>query len=230
MITFFAAIGRYHLEVDRRGVTYPVIVTYGGKESIPDIQEMVIWSSLLWRIQTYDELKETYLREAEKMKICSEASFDHYINRLQQRGLIVEGKDIVGVDAVYNLLSRLYIVPITDSWLAKVAAFIKMTFEGTPLRVTCKIFRRTILSPDESMVIGIARQQLMSTAEIIRCLEKGVSKLHSEEELVDRLYDDEATTSDNIDISSRSLRKKMPVVQAVANLYLKKQIIFEKAL
>ena len=50
----------------------------------------------------------------------------------------------------------------------------------------------------------------------------------SEDELIDTLYHDEYTTSENIAHSVRFLPQCRPVITSVANLYLRKQIIFER--
>lgn len=229
MITFYTAIGRYVLRRDEQGLQYPVVITHRG-ENILDVQEMIIWSCLLWKVSTYDELKNEYCTQSRNAHICGEYSLDHYLNRLQQRGLVVSGKDYVGIDAIYDLLSRLYVIPITDSLLAKIGAFISLTIRGVPLRITSNIFRSTQLSENESQVLSIARQQMMSTSELIQCVQLGVTDVSTDDKLLEALYSDETTTSDNIHIPSRFAQKQQPVLQAVANLYLKKQIMFEKAL
>lgn len=228
MITLYTAVGRYVLRKDDQGKQYPVVITHGN-ESILDIPEMIIWSSLLWKVSTYDELRGEYLEKSRSSQVSGQYALDHYLNRLQQRGLIVSGMDYVGIDAVYNLLSRLYVIPMTDSLLAKIGAFIGMSFQGVPLRVTKNIFRSTKLSESEKQVLSIARQQMMSTAELIRCVELGVTDVSTDNKLLEAVYSDEDTSSDNIHISSRFVAAQQQVLQAVANLYLKKQVLFEKA-
>lgn len=228
MITFYTAVGRYILRKDEQGNQYPVVITHGN-ENILGIPETIIWSSLLWKVSTYDELKNEYLVKSKSAQISGQYDLDHYLNRLQQRGLIVSGKDYVGIDAIYNLLSRLYVIPITESILAKVGVFIGLAFRGVPLRITRNIFRRTELSENERQVLAIARQQMMSTAELIQCVQIGVVDVSTDDKLLNALYADEKTSSDNIHIPSRFAVAQQPVLQAVANLYLKKLVLFEKA-
>lgn len=228
MITFYTATGRYVLRKDEQGLQYPVVITHRG-ESILDVQEMIIWSCLLWKVSTYDELKNEYCTQSRNAHICGEYALDHYLNRLQQRGLVVSGKDYVGIDAVYNLLSRLYVIPMADSLTAKIGAFISLSFQGVPLRITKNIFRRTDLTENENQVLAIARQQMMSTAELIQCVQLGVTDVSTDDKLLEALYSDETTTGDNIHIPSRFAPAQQPVLQAVANLYLKKQVMFDQA-
>ena len=56
----------------------------------------------------------------------------------------------------------------------------------------------------------------------------GVSDISSDEKLLDALYSDTDTTSDNIGDMMRGAQYQVPVTMAVANLYLRKQIILER--
>lgn len=76
--------------------------------------------------------------------------------------------------------------------------------------------------------MALSRQALLSTAELIKCVEVGVSDISSDEKLLDALYSDTDTTSDNIGDMMRGARYQVPVTMAVANLYLRKQIILER--
>ena len=74
----------------------------------------------------------------------------------------------------------------------------------------------------------LANQALLSSAELIKCAERGVRTLHSDAQLMDCLYDDELTTSENLPILMAASRQARPVSAAIANLYLHKQIVFER--
>lgn len=76
--------------------------------------------------------------------------------------------------------------------------------------------------------MNLARQALLSTAEIIKCIEKDIRRLPDEESILELLYDDAYTTSDNINSLVRHSSSSKPVTLAVANLYLRQQIIFER--
>jgi hypothetical protein len=45
---------------------------------------------------------------------------------------------------------------------------------------------------------------------------------------MEALYDDDYTTCDNIGYYARLFRKQKPILETVANLYLRKLIIFER--
>ena len=74
----------------------------------------------------------------------------------------------------------------------------------------------------------LANRAILSTAEMIKCVELNAVEFQTEEELVDALYHDEYTTSENIVHSVRFLQQCRPVLTSVANLYLRKQIVFDR--
>lgn len=101
-------------------------------------------------------------------------------------------------------------------------------FQNIPYAVTKQIFRRDKRSSDEQKIMLLANQAILSTAEMIKCAEQNTFAFGSEDELIDTLYHDEYTTSENISHSVRFLPQCRPVITSVANLYLRKQIIFER--
>ena len=76
--------------------------------------------------------------------------------------------------------------------------------------------------------MALSRQALLSTAELIKCAEVGVRDISTDEKLMDALYNDDDTTSDNIADMMLTAKSREWVTVAVANLYLRKQIIFER--
>ena len=52
--------------------------------------------------------------------------------------------------------------------------------------------------------------------------------LSSNEKVMAALYDDDVTTCDNIGSYAKLLGRQRPVLETVANLYLRKMIIFER--
>lgn len=76
--------------------------------------------------------------------------------------------------------------------------------------------------------MALSKQALLSTAELIKCVELGVNDLSSEQKIMDALYNNEETTSDNIRYLMQSSVSKAQVTTDIINLYLRKQIIFER--
>jgi len=132
-------------------------------------------------------------------------------------------------DALYDLLNNLYVIPVTSSIFIKIAAFLKFIFVNKmPFSKAKTVFRKETLSENERRVVGLARQTQLSTAELIKCIEIGVHDLSSDEKIMEALYNDDITTCDNIGYYVKSSRKQRPVLETVANLYLRKLIIFER--
>ena len=63
MITLCTAVGKYSLKKNNDGMLYPS-VTVNLQEKALGIDEMILWSTLLWNIMTVDELKDAYSKKA----------------------------------------------------------------------------------------------------------------------------------------------------------------------
>lgn len=160
--------------------------------------------------------------------ICSDAPFSYHLRRLEQRELIVSGSDIVGVDAVYNLLSNLFVVPISSTFFDRVFVFAKMLIRGVPTKVARGVFAKISISEAENKVLVLAKKQLMSTAELIRCSTLVDPDLSSQDAMVSSIYSIDNLNSDNIATFSKFSEMQEPVTAAVAKLYLKQKVMFEK--
>ena len=229
MITFYTAVGKFELRETSEG-THPVIVMCQ-KEYMVSPQEMLIWSSLMWRISLYDELKKSYLRKEAEAELNVSMRFEDCLSRLISRGLVVLAQSYVGVDSLYDLLCQLYITPINDKPSAKMMGFLYLfLMKGVPFRRSLRIFKAQKLTKDEKLVMSVVRQTQLSTAEVIKCIERGRLDLDTDDKVLDALYDDKDTTCYNIHLSSRTARAQRGVLQAVTNLYLKKLIMFDVVL
>lgn len=108
-------------------------------------------------------------------------------------------------------------------------SFLKLTLlDRLPLHVTMRVFHREPMTEDEDRIIRLASQTLLSTAEIIKCVEKGAYDLSTSDKVLEVLYNDDTTTCDNLPSLAKCFDCWQPVTAAVANLYLRKQIIFER--
>ena len=75
-------------------------------------------------------------------------------------------------------------------------------------------------------VMKIANQAIFTTAELIKCVEQDKTKFNCDEDILDALYSDEFTTSENIAYSVRTSPACRPVLIDIVNLYLRQQIVF----
>jgi hypothetical protein len=227
MKSLYTAVGRFERRTGENG-RYPVIIV-NRKEYAVDIPEMIVWTCCCWRILELPQIGELYSQMAGEAGIDGNISYESCVKRLVRRGLIASGIGETGADALYDLLSGLYIVPVAGSLLVKITAFLKFIFiNRLPLKKAVTVFKNERLSDREKRVIDLARQTGLSTAELIKCVETGVYDLSSDDKVMEAIYNDDETTCDNIPYYAKLLREQQPVLETVANLYLRKLIIFER--
>lgn len=225
----YTAVGKFHVKGSVGSMRCP-LVTIGGREFILDMQEMMLWTVLNWRILTEDEIYLLYEKKIQETGFMSAQSAEECVRRLVQRGLIARGSGDTGEDALYDLLSELYVIPISENLFLRMISFIRLTlFSRLPYSVTKKIFSKDKRNDNEKKVMRLANRAILSTAEIIKCIDQNVLSFTTDEDLLNVLYHDEYTTSDNIAYAVRSLPQCRPVITSIANLYLRKQIIFERS-
>lgn len=225
----YTAVGKFHVKGSIGSMRCP-LVTIGGREFILDMQEMMLWTVLNWRILTEDEIYLLYEKKVQETGFMSARSAEECVRRLVQRGLIAKGSGDTGADALYDLLSELYVIPISENLFLRMISFIRLTlFSRLPYSVTKKIFSKDKRNDSEKKVMRLANRAILSTAEIIKCIDQNVLSFTTDEDLLNVLYHDEYTTSDNIAYAVRSLPQCRPVITSIANLYLRKQIIFERS-
>lgn len=227
MIQLYAAVGRYHIEVQSNGKKIP-IVTVGIKECALTIEEMVLWSSLIWNILTKEELEESYKRKAEKSGVDPN-TFENTLQRMEGRNLVASAKAIKGDEALYQLLANLYVIPIISSFSMKLKAFLHLTFcEKVPFSAAKLVFQKESYDQMQQKVIHLSKQTLLSSAEILKCIETGVTDVSTSEKVLDALYGDDFSTCDNLGLFMRFYDHYREILEAVATLYLSRNIVFDK--
>lgn len=131
-------------------------------------------------------------------------------------------------DALYDLLACRFIVPIGAAWPLRVLSFLKLTFlEGISWKITRRLFHVDARSSCEKKVIRLARQTPLSCAEIIKSIEMDIRRLKDGYDVLDKLYDDNDLNCDNFAQAVREYRCSREVITAVANLYLRQQIMLD---
>ena len=173
MLTLYTAIGNYRLT--EKGLP---LVTAGGRDCALDAHELLLWSSLAFRILTYQELRAEFYEKERELHILGELDFDHYLNRL-------------------------------------------------PFRKALAVFHTEKLEPMEKQVLALLRHEMLSTAELIQCTEKGKTRVKDSSDLMDCLYRERDCDCESIVTDCRVSETRFPVLTAVANLYLKQQVTFQ---
>lgn len=224
--TYYTAVGHFHRKTDEAGRSYPVILV-NQEEHIVDIQEMAVWTILNWRFLRLEQIEAKYERMSRDLP-RSQRMLDTCLNRLEVRGLIARGSGDTEFEALYDLLGELYVIPILESLPLRLATFGKLLLDGVPFSKAKQLFQQDNPNEQEARVMNLARQALLSTAELIKCVEVGATDVSSDEKLMSALIDNDYTTGDSIAFEMLQAEQRLPVTIAVANLYLRKQIIFER--
>ena len=183
---------------------------------------------VLRRILREEEISSFYEKMASSSNVTIHRSWQDCVQRLLVRGLLVVGTGDTEYDALYDLLSCRFIIPIGAAWPLRVLSFLKLTFlEGISWKIPRRLFHVDARSACEKKVIRLARQTPLSCAEIIKCIEMDIRRLKDGYDVLDKLYDDNDLNCDNFAQAVREYRCSHEVITAVANLYLRQQIMID---
>ena len=226
MVTYYTALGR--MVTQWNGTARIPVVLIEGDEFHLSVDELLVWGSLHWNILNKEMLEREYSRRKAKDRIFNDTSFEQILKRLETRGLVISGTDYLAADALYNLIGKLRIRPVRFTLWDKINSFLYMYFKkGLTLKRCKQLFFDDKITESERNILQLSKRVGITAAEIIQCVEKNVLKIKDEEEIMKRLYTDSAVTYETILAHSRFSALKSEVLQSVANLYLKKKIIFE---
>lgn len=226
MLTIYTAIGQLRIRQNHEKQPYPVVINQG-KEHALDCQEMFLWSSLAFQILTLEEARHLYELKTQVLTPVPKHGFGHYLRRLLFRGLIAKGEGLTGVDALYELLGNLYIVPLADSFHVRLFSSLHLLLKGVITMGDLKQhLNASKESPAEKSILRLAKATAMSTAELLQCMEYGKTEIRNADDLMDALYTDDDTTYESIKDQVHNLHVQTPMLSAIGNLYLKKRISF----
>ena len=228
MKKLYTAVGQLHFRGNADSNRCPILIV-NGKETTPNMSEMILWSTLYWQILTEEELEERYAAKKREVNFEDGRSASSIMFWMMRCGLIEEGVGETHKDALYDLLSRLYITPIEVNPLLDVVSFVRMVFsDGTPMKEAAQVFHRDRKTDGEKKIMKLLHKVKLTTAEMVRCFDRDVMDLQNEDEVVEKLYQDDYTTSENIADEMRSSPVCTSVLTDISNLYLRKQIVFDR--
>lgn len=191
----------------------------------------------LWINTVYndDEVKGSevgplvYKLNEEKSKFVASRSFDETLERLIVRGLVAEGCGKTDREALYNLISGLYIIPLHQSLFIRTVSFIRMIMlYNIPYEKAKVLFCKDKKTKSEKKIMELAFSAPMLTAEIVECIDRKIDFIFSEDDVLDFLYADSSVKSTNIADKAHILPSVNSVIADISNLYLRKQILFER--
>ena len=224
MLTLYTAVGILRFQDSIKEHKTPTVINNQQEYGLSD-DELLLWSCLAFQILTLHELQDAYtLRQIQK-EGPKGLSFQHYLNRLSLRGLVVSGIGLTGVDALYRLLGSLTIIPLKDTFPIRLFGCVQLYLEGT---IGAKEFGRYLKkkpSPMEDTILKLADKVSLTTAELVTSMEQE-KVIHNESDIMDELYTEPETTYQTLVDDVQIHHTQYPVLQAIANLYLNKQITF----
>lgn len=226
MVTYYTALGRM-ITREENNTRIPVVIIEDSKYHLT-VDELIVWGTLHWSFLDKTSAEKEYSRRKAKNRLFNDVSFEQTLNRLVNRGLIVSGNDYLAADALYNLIGTLKIKHVRFSLTEKIKSIAYLYFsKGLTFRECYNAYFRTEFTPDEKNVLRLSKYIGLSASEIVKCVENNIREIKTEDDVMDKLYDDEESTFETIATYSRFSALKSDVVKAVVNLYLKKIIIFE---
>ena len=221
MVEFFVTKGKLVVKNSE-----PLIVVEGEERALSK-EEFILWTSLHWNILNKESLNAEFDRRMKKYSLYGDVSFQQTLSRLKTRGLIASKTDYLAADALYNLVKDLYIVPLgTVSTFKKAMIFGLMLIDGIPLDKCREVMADFDIKGLEKQIVGFSKRIKVSGAELIRISDKSLWDIKSEDDIVPLAYD-EHEDIDALGNYTRFSKDKTKVLEAIVNLYLKKQIVFE---
>lgn len=228
MTKYYTAVGRFMNPSTAYGKLNPTVLV-GGVECLLDHQELLVWSCLMWRFLKYEEIGKYYENKTSEFGYTNERSWQDCLNRLMVRGLVVCGSGETDYNALYDLLSPLCIIPLTGNIPARFFTYMKMTMiHHTPRADAKALLRRDKKTKKEKHLLKLTGQTMLTVGELVCCVDKGIRNLDSADSVMDLIYDNTELTSDNIGATVKYALCCQDVTTAVANLYLRQQLILDR--
>ena len=209
-----------------------ILAVHGSQSSKTDTPILLLAQTAAargWQVLSFERLEKEYDRLSWECGVQPKRTLYNCLQRLMTRGLVASGAGDTDFEAVYDLIGSLYVAPLSESLPLRLATFVKLVIcRGIPLSRAMELFRKDRPNAVEARVMALARQELLSTAELVKCEELGVKDVSTSEKLMAALYNDDDSTSDNMPARMQASKSVESVTMAVANLYLRKRIIFER--
>lgn len=225
MLTLYTAVGTLKFQKSSQGKPIPLVINNGQEYGLSE-DELLLWSCLAFQVLQIHELQDAYTLRRLQINRPEGLSFHHYLNRLSLRGLIVKGCGLTGVDALYRLLGGLTILPVEDTFSIRLFGCIQLYLEGTIDKNDFgRYLKKKKCTPMESTILKLAAKVPLTTAELVTSIDQ--KDIHTESDIMEQLYTEPETTYQTLVDDVQLHHTQYPVLQAIGNLYLNKQISFQ---
>lgn len=150
----------------------PLVVVDGDEKALSK-SEFILWTSLHWNVMNKESLETEFNKRTKKYGIYGDVSFEQTLNRLKNRGLLAGKSDYLAVDALYNLVKDLYVVPLgTINAFKRAMMFGIMLIKGVPFNKCREAMEDFNLNCLEKQIVGFSKRLKVSGAELIRISDK----------------------------------------------------------
>ena len=102
--TLYTAIGHFVRRTNGCGRSCPVVLL-SGQEYMMDMQEMILWTSLNWRILRREEIGAFYEKTTASGCFSADRTWEMCVDRLLTRGLLVCGGEAAALEAAELLVN-----------------------------------------------------------------------------------------------------------------------------
>lgn len=226
MLTLYTAIGSLRFVNNGTGNSVPIVINSHREHGLSE-HELLLWSCLAFQILQIHELESVYQTRLQGKGMSEGMGFSHYLNRLILRGLVAKGCGVSGVDSLYGLLGKLHIIPVRNSFRVRLFTCIRLLAEG---KITCRecgrYLKKARNTPIENMVLELAEKVSLTTAELVTCVDRGRFP-QKEKDVMSQLYEGSEESYETLADQAQFCHTQYPILQAVGNLYLNKQILFQ---
>ena len=227
MMTLYTSVGTLKFRQNKNGIFSPIVIN-NVQEYMLSKHELILWNSLTFQILQVHELEHIYRLQLSENGCPDEPPFSYYLNRLLLRGLIVKGTGMSGADALYRLLGPLQILPIRCPFYSRLFTCITYCRDKKfSFHEFVHYLKREKRSVIENTILKLSRSIPLTTSELITCIDhKYFPK--KEQDILTSIYAQPDTTCESLTDETQFLHIQYPVLQAIGNLYLDKQILFHK--
>ena len=215
MLTLYTAVGILRFQDSIKEHKTPTVINNRQEYGLTE-EEFFLWSSLAFQIRQIHELQSAFSERLKKHHRSENIPIEPYLNRLLLRGLVVN-----------RLLGELYISPLQDSFSVRLFTCIYLCMKKKlHTKELIHYLKKPARTAIEDTVLQIAKKVQISTAELVTCVEQGIHPQNTEQ-LLTQLYETSDATFRTLAQDIQFTHAGYPVLEAISNLYLNKQIAFE---
>lgn len=222
MLTLYTGIGRLTLQKIENGKRIPIILMNRQEYALAP-HELVLWSTLAFQILTMEEMKQYYFLELKRQNLSDKPDFAYLLRRLLVRGIVAEGSGVTAVDALYRLLCQMHITPVQNHMFMRVLTCLKLWMKGQlSLAMFPRYLKRPVNTKLETLILKLSEDLSFTVAELLGVMEHTIpteTALHQISETQKGEVLSEQVTLHHT---------QYPVLEGIANLYFKKQILLDK--